>query len=481
VEELVIEDVYLGINEGKKEALYKEDFEKYFFDYNGIYEKSLSADKFLILGKKGSGKTILAEFIRKNSQADSQWFCEVRSYKEFKFHELIQLKSNDISPNEYISIWEWVAYIDLGRLCLKDNGIPDNKEKQKLRKFFEDNYYSLDIDSQKIIERTRAGKLKGQAFGLGGEGTVSEKKVSAGYLYYLEDLRNTVISLLRESGSRYDLYYDELDDRFKNDEYYRDSIISLIKAIDKINILMIESGIRGKVSLLLRSDIFHILNDPDLNKIRMDNAIYIDWGNKVSAKSPLFELIITKAKASTPLIAALPNEAVFKTLFPQDIKRIKPERYILERTLFRPRDLVSMLNLIIDKYPKSNYFGWKGFVDTKHEYSEYFLQEIRNELSGHMSDQFIDESILLLKQFNKHLFSYEGISKFLDKNRERYPSLSLDEMLSTFFRFNIIGNYWYNEYKRKDYYCWAHRDPRADIDFDKNFVIHLGLREALSK
>jgi ABC-type lipoprotein export system ATPase subunit len=81
LKELKIESVYLGINDGKKEALYKNDFEKYFFDYNGIYEKALAADKFLIMGKKGSGKTILAEYIRKISESDSQWFCEVRSYK----------------------------------------------------------------------------------------------------------------------------------------------------------------------------------------------------------------------------------------------------------------------------------------------------------------------------------------------------------------------------------------------------------------
>jgi hypothetical protein len=477
---LKIKNVYLGINDGKKEALYKNDFENYFFDYNNMYEQATSKEIFLILGKKGSGKTLLAEYIKKISRPDPQWFCEVRSYKEFKFHELVQLKTNDISPNEYISIWEWVSLIDLARLCLKDERITNSKDKQKLKKFFDDNYYSIDIDTEKIIEKAKTGKIKGQAFGIGGEGSISEKKEVADYIYYLEDLRTTVIALLSNSKSRYDLYYDELDDRFKNDLYYKDGIISLIKAVDKLNLLIIEAGANAKLSLLLRSDIFHILNDPDLNKIRMVNALYIDWGNIVESNSPLFELVTTKAKASSKLLENLTNDEVFK-LFPQDIKGISPERYILERTLFRPRDLVSMLNLIIKKYPDSSYFGWKGFDETRKDYSEYFLQEIRNELSGHVDDIFIDESIRFLKQFNRHRFEFVEIQSFLSENAKRYQSLDIHSLLNTLFKFNIIGNCWFNEQKKKNFYCWSYRDPKADIDYKKSFVVHLGLREAISK
>jgi hypothetical protein len=140
-----------------------------------------------------------------------------------------------------------------------------------------------------------------------------------------------------------------------------------------------------------------------------------------------------------------------------------------------------MLNLIIKKYPNSKYFGWKGFIDTKKEYSEYFLQEIRNELSGHVEDDFIDQSVRFLKQFNKFKFSFYDIQAFHKDNSSLYPSINIEHLLSTLFKFNMVGNYWYNEYKRKDYYCWSHRDPKADVDFNKNFVLHLGVRESISK
>ncbi|PAD71136.1 hypothetical protein CHH67_25830, partial [Paenibacillus campinasensis] len=82
-------------------------------------------------------------------------FCKLCSYKEFKFHELIQLKNTDIKPNEYISIWEWVIYIEFARLILDDNSISHQDEWKKLKKFFDRNFYSSKLDAMKILEITK--------------------------------------------------------------------------------------------------------------------------------------------------------------------------------------------------------------------------------------------------------------------------------------------------------------------------------------
>lgn len=159
--QLRLSDIYLGVNDGKKEALYKQDFEKYFVDYNNNYTDILKPEKYIILGRKGAGKTILAEYIKKQSENNALWFCDIKSYKDFRFHELINFKTNDISPNEYTSIWRWIILIDFAKLIIEDNGIQDFENKKKLETFFKDNYYSLDIDAKKIIEITKGGKING--------------------------------------------------------------------------------------------------------------------------------------------------------------------------------------------------------------------------------------------------------------------------------------------------------------------------------
>lgn len=480
INKYTLKDFYIGNNDGKKEALYKADFEKYFYDYNRIYETAMFKEKFLILGRKGTGKSLLAEFIYKQSQKDSNWFCQICSYKEFKFHELILLKNDDITPNEYISIWEWVILLELGKLCLNDNYIPFSETKEKLEKFITNNFFSLDLNAAKIIEITKTNKIKGSLFKISGEHGREGKYVNGSYLNYIEDLADSVFSLIQYTQSKFTIIYDELDDKFRNDEIYKNCIISLLKAVDKINLKLLRINVDAKIIVLLRSDIFSILNDPDLNKIKIDNAFEIDWGHKADRYSPLFDLVICKIKKSVPQLENFDRDELFYLLFPQRINTIEPARYILERTFFRPRDIITYLNLIIEKYQNSTYFGLKGFIELESDYSEYFLQEIRNELSGHINDIQIDEALVLLKQFNKHHFNYNDIKDYYEKNKSIYSNINLDEVLTIFFKFSIIGNTWINEYKNKPYYSWSYRDNRATIDFDKKFTIHLGLRRALS-
>jgi hypothetical protein len=196
--------------------------------------------------------------------------------------------------------------------------------------------------------------------------------------------------------------------------------------------------------------------------------------------SPLIHLIVQKAKRSNQLLNSQSDFEVFNTLFPQDVRGVEPARFILERTLFRPRDVITLLNLIIAKYPHSSYFGWKGLLELKPKYSEYLFDEIRNEMLGHVSQNEIDQGLKLLKNFNQHFFKFNDLKAYFERQKDQYPDIHLERILISFFKFNVIGNKWFNKFKNKEYYTWSHRDTKAEIDFEKEIVIHLGLREQLS-
>ena len=474
-----LKEIFLGEPDGKKEALYKSDFEKYFYNFNNVIEEALNPKNFLILGRKGSGKTILAEYLKKITQGPLN-FSEVRSYKEFKFQELVHFKTADIRPNEYIPFWEWVILLDIARLSLQDNGILNNEYAGRLNKFYKENYVSINIDSKKILEITKENKISANALNIGAEAGIQSKQSSGSYLHYLEDLRDVVLNLLKTSNSKYMVFYDELDDRFQDEDHYKDGVISLIKAADKLNLLFLENGVNTKIIVLLRSDIFSLLNDPDLNKIKMGNSIILDWGNTADSESPIFDLILNKIRISISSLQDKPREELFSMFFPQYVGTIHPARFLLERTFFRPRDAISYLNLIIKKYPSTKYFGSQAFTKLKSSYSEYFFQEIRNELCGHLSNIEIDQGTLLLKQFNKHRFTYDEITKYFCENHPNYRHLDLDKILKVFFKFSIIGNVWLNEQRRIDFYSFSYRDNHTILDLQKDMLIHLGLREELS-
>ncbi|MGL5904510.1 MAG: hypothetical protein ACRCZO_17640 [Cetobacterium sp.] len=62
--EFNLKKLEFGRNDGKKEAEL-DDFESLYYDYNGLLHDSLDKFKFLVLGRKGTGKTLLAEMIKK--------------------------------------------------------------------------------------------------------------------------------------------------------------------------------------------------------------------------------------------------------------------------------------------------------------------------------------------------------------------------------------------------------------------------------
>lgn len=476
-----LRDMFIGFNDGKREASRMKDFEQYYFDYNGNVDKIVKSEKFLLLGKKGTGKSLLAEYINKKSYSDSNWFCKLASYKEFNFHELVHLKSNSIKPNEYITIWEWIILLEIAQQCVQDNSI-NNIYKDNLKEFMENNFMGLKLNMNKVVEVTKKKTINGgilKPITISGNLGSDTKYAYGSYIDYIEDLRENVLLALNGSTNKYTIIFDELDDKFRNEDIYKSNIISLIKISDRINELFFNENLDVKVILLLRTDIFYILNDPDLNKVEQDGSVKIEWGNTIKSNSPLFSMILNKIRKSIPELEMKNDSELFKILFPQDINYRRPNEFILGRTYFRPRDIVTYLNLIIQKYPDTGYFGYRGFLELEKNYSTYFYKEIRNELFGHLSDEKIDNSFLLLKQYKEPEFTYDEIKAYYESKINIYKEIDLDETLKYFFNFGVIGNKQFNKEKGKDFYSWAYRE-NIEIDYDKKFVIHLGLRKELS-
>lgn len=481
-----LKDFFIGRNDGKSEATYKKDFENYFYDYKNLYEKALDQEKYIVLGRKGTGKTILSEFIDKKAKENPNWFCALSSHKDFRFDSLIPLENRDITPNEFISIWEWIILIQFAGLIQKDQSLslisPDiARQVEILLKFVSGNFGPAQLNNPNyIVEKTKRNQIKGNLGFVEGKIEEEAKEATKGYLSFLESLRETVGNILQTSCNKYILMFDELDDRFRDQDLYKSSITSLIKAVHKINQGFGKAGVDAKAIIFLRSDIYMLLNDPDLNKIRMDHAVEIDWERKTTQSSPIFSLIFLRIKKSVPALASLEDSTLYQILFPEIIRKdTDAARYILERTFFRPRDVITYLNLIVEQFPGKQVFGKSEIQALERKYSEYFLDEIKNELIGHLSAPEIKQGLLLLKQFNKQIFHYEEINAYFEKNLSSYKDIRLKHILSVFFQFGILGNRWLVK-KEEYFYSFTHRDPNLLLDFDKEIVLHLGFRKSLT-
>ena len=467
-----LKDIFLGLTDGKKEALQRPDFDNFFYNYEQIAEKSLNPMTYIVLGKKGTGKSLLGEYIVKKTNNKDNFSSALISFKEFRFHELRELKSRDVAPNEYISIWTWILLIEFIRVILKNNRLKEDEGYKSLHAFIQSNFSTLILTAQTDADKQKLNNVNGEYL------RPKSSSATSSYLDLVSEVENKIIALLKlDKGHKYYLILDELDDRFVKDDLYKNGIISLIKATDRINIIFKRNGFDSKILLLLRTDIFTILNDTDLNKLKRDNCISIDYGRRASYDSPLFDLILKKIKVSIPEFQDMHKSGIIGELFQLDVGRIKTDRFLLERTFFRPRDLVTYLNLVKDKDPYATKFTSKNILDVEREYSEYLYDEIRNELKGHTSDEIIEQITVLIRHQSKFFFRYTDIAKF-ENERKYLKDINLRDALTLMFNFGIIGNKWRKQHSKITYYTTKIRDERSEIDFNKEFVVHLGLRKA---
>ena len=447
---------------------------------------------FTVLGKKGTGKTLLAELIKKNSQKDSGWFCKGESYKKFSLNELQNLKNGNISTEEYIPIWKWIVLVELSKLCLDNNNLKCNPLYYELKKFLDNNNLSKNLDSFKTVEITEENNKnfswkKIVDFSNSSKINSLSKKIS--YLDLIEPLENLLLSLLEKGiKSKYTILFDDLDDKFDGSQNYVNSIVCLLKTAEELNFKFLEKNINFKIIIFLRKDILKMLEYSDLNKIIEGSSIILDWGKKEEENSPLLKLITKKIKMSVPELADCTHQEILSKLFKGPAvlinkkrnERISHSRYILNKTLLRPRDVVNFFNKIITKYPNESYITTQMICDAEKNYSNYLKNEISDELVGHLEKKDVNSFFLLLKNIGKSEFTFEYLESYYQDHKKTYGELDLYKIVDKFYLVGALGTKRPKEKNKGFQFSWGYREEETSINVDEIICIHNGLKKVLN-
>lgn len=488
MENFKLGQIILGKNDGRNEAKIKE-FENLFYDLDNIYEKVTDPFNFLVLGRKGTGKTLLAELIKKRNNTQNS-ICNIVNYNKFNLTYFKELKSEtDMKADEYLAVWEWVILIELSKIVVRDLNSLKNSTLKKLSNFLEQNGFGLELDSYKTIEITKKNQIDGNfnikiaKFGENDE--IIEKQVITTFIECLEPLKEILCKLFKENFKKeIILIYDELDTKFTNDVDYKNLIISLIKKTGELNEFFYDKNIKIKIMVFLREDIFNLLNDYDLNKIKEDNSVKIDWGRNEES-SPLVEMIMKKIKHSYPSLSKKITEEIIKLIFPKikynyynngnkSIKYINAFEYYLRRTFLRPRDLITFLNKIIDINKNADKFYDNLVKKAEKSYSEYLVNEIRNEMKGHLEDEEIDYILSLLRTFSKRYFFYSDLENFYKTTKKENIEIDLKKCITLLFNLSVLGNHYIDNKRGVKFYKYNYREQNIEINFDQTFVLHEG-------
>ena len=501
-----LKDIFVGEPDGLSEAR-QEKFTDYFYNKNKKFEELRdNKNKFIVTGRKGTGKTLLAKYYE-CQELKKDHISEYIDKDKVLFCQLQAIGNREIPAIERGTFITYAVINEIAQLiCDNQKKITNKlgfwkryKIKRQIKKIkrlidMEDTLNFEKIGLKNTEQASINGKLKGKIVDTEAGGTISSsaEKTFQKSPYYrnMESLKALVLGILPYCTITLmvdDL--DEYDEKVSATNSFTKFLAKFIEVTYKLNIEIQEYSPDSKIILLFRSDLFEFLHNEstNLNKYVVNSRVILNWLNGSNTNQPeqhsLMDMIFNKMRNSSNELKEKNNLELYEQLFPKKIKGKEPLKYLLNFSHGRPRDIVNLLNKIIVKYPDADSFTNEMFMAVELEYSKDFCNELRNEMSLYYSADYINSSFNILKLVRKSNFWKEEAIQVINKCENQLPGITdIDEVLKTLFKYGVLGNMkvQHNNGKNDIKYYFGYREDGSDIiNFNEKFTVHFALRKAL--
>lgn len=455
-----------------------EDSERYFFHIDEV-DKILSGDRSYVIGRKGTGKTAISEYL--NKIQNPKKFSQKLTFKNFPFNALYELENDSYtSPNQYITIWKYVIYSSLAKLFIKNENI-DLTIRSKLESIYtEDLSRALSRAVKKWTSKTFSLKILGSGISIGGDKEQAGDNLS--WVDKVDILEDFIASNIDDCT--YLIIFDELDEDYKDiispekHQRYTQLLTSLFKAVQDIRSVFIDKKVYPVI--LLRDDIYDVLRDPDKTKWD-DLKISLNWSEDAIKNLLSFRL----GRAHNPIGTNFTYQKSWNNAFRtgdvlfgnRKSKKMKQFDYISHSTHLRPRDFVKYIQLCAKKSLEKNHekIGPSIISQVNNEFSAYLRSEIEDEISG-----VIPEIHKILDVFAKLRKQTLKISEFTEEYERavrdgELPKRDTVFVLNILYVFSIIGG----QPKQKTFQVFRYSNPGTSLNMNDNIIVHRGLYRSL--
>lgn len=241
-----------------------------------------------------------------------------------------------------------------------------------------------------------------------------------------------------------------------------------------------------KVIAYLRADIYKNFPSVDADSAKFHFHTYkIVWHvNELSVdnNSRLKNMINLRIKNSTNTGFNNPLQILFSAahigLKGSGNKTIDPLIYILNRTLFRPRDIVQFCIQIQEAIARIGVLNYKTIINAERFYSQWLLDELANEISPYLSAP-AKNLYSFLRKFGSQQFTLDDFrSQFIKEHLDEKFDISSRELLSYLYELGIVCNISNGETRMQIFSVITNEN--SEIDFDLNISLHLGIRKGLN-
>ena len=456
------------------------------FQDHQAYQETKSHQRFLVLGRKGSGKTAI--FKKFSSMQDFQIFSYGHTFTDYPWHHHDKQAAIGVPEEErYVHSWRYLILITMAKILLNKDQSRSRaavEEMGRIEKFVVDSYGTRDPDVAQIFSPPKI--LRFPSFSAAGI-SLSIKEISLTELPAVvqEVNRNLSASIVSALNSDFNYYvcFDQLDLGFNPaDDNYKKRLIGLILAARDINVKAREAGKRFSALVFLRDDIYQALQFEDKNKVTEGFVTRIEWDTGRTHRT-LKDLM--QRRFATVL--EIDPEKAWETVFDETEKmsgRQTKYQHMLDRTFLRPRDMIKFCNETLSAYrsgqQKSEKISNRDLIAARKNYSDYFISELEDEIFKHMPNH--EKYIEVLKSLDNLQFSRGDFDVACSKRAKILPSnYDTSLILKELFEFSLIAYYSSGGagYGGSEY-VWKYKDHRARFnEAAGSFKIHPGLMEAL--
>lgn len=474
-----LKDYILGYADATKEYLLEPAiFESAFFDPNNILEKLEETWKYILIGRKGVGKSAYNAKLQSLSNNNDKFLTYFIPLNNFEYSTFAKTNSdNDIvGTKKYLESWQFILLLSIYKI-LNTLDMTEINSFQEMIGIL--NKFEFDINEDLRKNVTKVSKLK-----LGANVGVFDANYEAEFgtkPFSFTERISTLIDKMKKClddiylDKRIFLLIDGVDDilRFKKNQL--EILSSLIRSVDTLNEYFLRNEIQVKIILSIREDILNNFTDPDLNKLKRDGAINLTWTENTQDLKQIVELRLKMSNKDDS------NCDMWYKIFPRQIRNMDSWKYLLDHTLYKPRDVLQFLVTCQDLFPNKEKLTHADMLGAIKSYSrDYFIEEMKNELSGFSDDLLINSLPSILQKIGSRAFNLGEFIKITNEQTtlKKYSEQDIKYLLLMLFQSGYIGQL-IKTNSGKESVVFKYRNPNSNIDYSQKFISHRGLHKGL--
>lgn len=474
---LTLRQLRIGKVDGKHEYLTPIDerdqavFDAFLIPEAVEPDRMHNGDVFFVEGFRGTGKTSL---LRWHAQDRRKTGCltdfvlfktDLTESQRMQISKEVGISWTDIDPTkmemaqDFKAAWTWFILHKIGE-NIKE--YPDIYKKE-INSIAGRAKHLLGLDDNSVLRKTSGfmPKLDGAHIKVRADAGFFEAELGADFKrngdqgeVTLDFLNRKLISMFSkiEYNRPLFIYFDELEAFYHNLEQHRRDqrmVRDLLFSVDTINVAFHQANVMVHILAAVRSEVITSMGSlgQEVDRLVHDRGFHISWHHaNRSLNHPLMQIVRSKTAASEKAAEVEISADPLAAYFPSEVNGEPVDAFMLDKSFYKPRDIVWRLSIAQKLFPLEKSFSGKVLQETESEYSSKLWDEVRYELSATYSDAEVDaiESVISGGAASFELAQIEDAFAKLARKSITLQTLverrSVREILADLYRLGAVGN-----------------------------------------